>query len=130
MQKVNFENKPSTNTPINATNLNQVQTNVENEFTVVRGEIDTQKVKYTDIYFTLVPSTANAKGIGTGTITIDLSSLNATELIDVSFNYASGNAVFVLKSNLSNPSSIEVYGYRLSGTSTSTIGARARILYR
>ena len=32
MQKLNFENSPSTNTPINATNLNLVQTNVENEF--------------------------------------------------------------------------------------------------
>lgn len=130
MDKINFENKPSTNTPINATNLNLVQTNVENEFTVVRGEIDTQKVKYTDIYFTLIPNVANALGIGTNSKVIDLSSLNATELLDVSFNQTSGNAVFVLKSNLSNPSSIEVYGYRLSGKSSSAIGARARILYR
>lgn len=30
MNKINFENLPSTNTPINATNLNQLQTNVEN----------------------------------------------------------------------------------------------------
>ena len=30
MQKINFENLPSTNTPINASNLNQIQTNVEN----------------------------------------------------------------------------------------------------
>ena len=123
MQKITFENSPSTNTPINATNLNLMQTNIENA-------IDDNEVKYADIYFTLVPSVANALGIGTGTKTIDLSSLNATELIDVSFNYASGNAVFVLKSNLSDPTSIEVYGYRLSGTSTSSVGARARILYK
>lgn len=30
MQKINFENLPSTNTPLNASNLNQVQTNVDN----------------------------------------------------------------------------------------------------
>ena len=30
MQKINFENLPSTNTPISAENLNQLQTNVEN----------------------------------------------------------------------------------------------------
>lgn len=30
MQKINFQNLPSTTTPINATNLNQLQTNVEN----------------------------------------------------------------------------------------------------
>lgn len=33
MQKINFQNLPSTTTPVNASNLNQVQTNVENEFT-------------------------------------------------------------------------------------------------
>lgn len=32
MNKINFENLPSTNTPINSSNLNQMQTNVENEF--------------------------------------------------------------------------------------------------
>lgn len=30
MEKINFENKPSTNSPINATNLNLLQDNVEN----------------------------------------------------------------------------------------------------
>ena len=30
MNKINFENLPSTNTPINSTNLNQIQTNAEN----------------------------------------------------------------------------------------------------
>ena len=30
MEKINFENKPSTNTPINATNLNTLQNNIEN----------------------------------------------------------------------------------------------------
>lgn len=32
MKKINFENKPSTNSPINATNLNLLQDNVEDEF--------------------------------------------------------------------------------------------------
>lgn len=32
MQKINFQNLPSTSTPINATNLNAIQTNVENVF--------------------------------------------------------------------------------------------------
>ena len=30
MNKINFENLPSTNTPLNAENLNQMQTNIEN----------------------------------------------------------------------------------------------------
>jgi len=32
MKKINFENLPSTNTPINAANLNQIQSNVEEVF--------------------------------------------------------------------------------------------------
>ncbi len=32
MQKINFQNLPSTSTPVNATNLNAMQTNVENVF--------------------------------------------------------------------------------------------------
>lgn len=31
MQKINFQNYPNTSTPINSTNLNQLQTNIENE---------------------------------------------------------------------------------------------------
>lgn len=30
MDKINFQNLPNTTTPVNATNLNQLQTNVEN----------------------------------------------------------------------------------------------------
>lgn len=35
MDKINFQNLPSTSTPINATNLNQLQTNVENAINAV-----------------------------------------------------------------------------------------------
>lgn len=31
MQKINFQNLPNTTTPVNATNLNAIQTNTENE---------------------------------------------------------------------------------------------------
>ena len=48
MKKINFENLPSTNTPINATNLNLMQDNIEetfemlgNNIKVITGEITT-----------------------------------------------------------------------------------------
>ena len=43
MQKINFQNLPSTTTPINATNLNAIQTNVEDVFNgnVAMGNITT-----------------------------------------------------------------------------------------
>lgn len=109
-------------TPINATNLNKIENQLEAN--------DNKTVKFADKYFSTTLNTNNGNGIGTGSVTLDISDLNATEIIDVSFNLSSGNVVWQLKSNLSNPASIEVYGYRLSGPSTATVGARARILYR
>lgn len=44
MQKINFQNLPSTTTPVNATNLNQVQTNVENEFNKLENYSTTEQV--------------------------------------------------------------------------------------
>lgn len=41
MRKINFENSPSTNTPINSTNLNQMQTNTEDELFYKDGDIYT-----------------------------------------------------------------------------------------
>ena len=41
MQKITFEDYPSTNTPIDAQNLNQVQTNVENAITSLGNSINT-----------------------------------------------------------------------------------------
>lgn len=49
MEKINFENKPSTNTPINATNLNLLQDNIEDEFDIKDAEIgDLNSLNTTD----------------------------------------------------------------------------------
>lgn len=39
MQKINFQNLPSQNTPVNANNLNQLQTNIENELYYKAGDV-------------------------------------------------------------------------------------------
>ena len=39
MQKINFQNLPSTTTPINATNLNAIQTNAETAINDVAGDL-------------------------------------------------------------------------------------------
>lgn len=41
MQKINFQNLPSTSTPLNATNLNQMQDNIETAINTVAGDIPT-----------------------------------------------------------------------------------------
>ena len=40
MEKINFNDLPSTDTPINSSNLNQLQTNVENEINVVNKKFN------------------------------------------------------------------------------------------
>lgn len=57
MQKINFENLPSTNTPINATNLNAIQDNAENEINSLRNDFSKKiiqmiKSENTDDYTT------------------------------------------------------------------------------
>lgn len=49
MEKINFEDLPSKNTPINATNLNQIQTNVENEFEKTNNNVSTLDTKVGDL---------------------------------------------------------------------------------
>ena len=41
MEKINFQDYPNTTTPVNATNLNQLQTNVENEINTLKINIVT-----------------------------------------------------------------------------------------
>lgn len=41
MQKINFKNLPDTSTPLNATNLNQMQDNIETAINTVAGDIPT-----------------------------------------------------------------------------------------
>lgn len=46
MQKINFENKPSTNSPINATNLKALQDNVEAAIDEVSNDLNTSMQKH------------------------------------------------------------------------------------
>lgn len=56
MNKINFENLPSTNTPLNANNLNQLQTNVENAIN------DQTEYKY------IKATISSAQSISTGSV--------------------------------------------------------------
>ena len=67
MQKITFEDLPSTNTPINATNLNAIQTNAE---TAINSVVESGSnangnwIKYSD-------GTMICHRIATGTVTIN-----------------------------------------------------------
>ena len=65
MEKIIFENLPSTNTPINASNLNQLQTNVENEFNKITNYSTEEQVIGTLFGKPLYRKTFRLTNIGT-----------------------------------------------------------------
>lgn len=81
MQKINFENKPSTNSPINATNLNLLQENVEN---AINGS------KVGDIIVTSTNTDPSERFGGTW------------ELIDKEFKSEAGNSNSLFNANATN----------------------------
>ena len=52
MQKINFENKPSTVSPINATNLNALQDNVEDAIDEVQTNVDNKQLNWVQVDWT------------------------------------------------------------------------------
>lgn len=52
MQKINFENKPSAVSPINATNLNALQDNVEDAIDEVQTSVDNKQLNWVQVDWT------------------------------------------------------------------------------
>ena len=67
MQKIPFENLPSTNYPVSASNLNQLQTNVENSFkgTNTTSDSDTYNCNYINENLPIKTSTAKCYRVTT-----------------------------------------------------------------
>lgn len=97
MEKINFENYPSTNSPINGTNLNLLQDNIEDEFDIKDSEIGNLNSLNTTDKSNLVNAIneANNKTIST--------------ILYENENGATGN--ITLTRNVSNYNSLEIiYG--------------------
>jgi len=88
MQKINFQDLPNTTTPINATNLNAVQTNVEDVFNgnVAMGSINVSSIT------------------STGNATINGKLNYGTEL----FNGSSNNTDIQLSDSINNYTYLEI----------------------
>ncbi len=116
MNKINFENYPSTNTPVSADNLNLLQTNVENGISDVVSDLESTS---SSGHFTL----AGKIGVEWGTVTVPISGSSTflgEQAITFVNNYAktpSISAVFYVKYN----NDLEVYVISRSATGC-TIG--------
>lgn len=92
MEKINFENYPSTNSPINATNLNLLQDNVENDIGLLNNLNTTDKSNSVNAINevnniakgSLLWKNQNlSNNFDSQTISLDLSSY---DIIEISFN--------------------------------------------
>lgn len=93
MQKITFEDLPSTSTAVNATNLNQIQTNVENAYEPLKNYSTTEQVVGTistkNIYRKVVETTLDLSSDGSHLFDIGINDIN--DLIDIKYRIISGN---------------------------------------
>ncbi len=128
MIKIDWQNLPNTTTPINRTNLNQMQTNAENAINVVDEKVE--KKKYQDFTVSITPSTDRG-GNGYGETNLDISSLNATEILGYNFHTSSTFLIWGVSTNITNnPQQLTIYGYRLNGTYSTAINVQIRVYYK
>ena len=106
MQKINFQNLPSTTTPINATNLNAIQTNAETAINDVAAQFVAEEISTND-FLTLASGVqllyCNVYKMGTlifGQITLQAST-----------SFGGGTNVFSIKS----PYKVKNYFYKICG---------------
>lgn len=108
-------------TPINADNLNHMDEGIK--------QLSDAQVKTEKFNFSLIPSSGSS--IGTGSTTLDISSLNATEILGVTFNNGHNWLICGTNTDLTtNPSSLDIYGYRLNGTLTTAVLGSVVVMYR
>ena len=89
MQKINFKNLPDTSTPINAENLNQIQTNIEKELEARNNYIEGRVWSTTNITpstLTTIPYTTsnyigNGMTLSNGVITINDENIKKIHII-------------------------------------------------
>ena len=100
MEKINFESLPSTKTPITATNLNQLQTNVENAINGVvlyenpsgtMGTItlsdNTSNYRYIEIYGKVGDGGAFSTKVQANVTTINLQTVEIDSGVDTSYGF-------------------------------------------
>lgn len=114
--KTDWKNLPNTTTPINATNLNKIENGIAD------------RVKTRDFTLSVTPNTLRGSA-GFGETTLNISSLNASKILAITFYSSSNYMLWGIESNLSTLESLTIYGYRISGTYSNTVSTNIRIIY-
>lgn len=91
-------------------------------------EMEGIQVKTARFSFAITPSSGST--VGTGSTTLDISSLGAKEILGLTFNNGHNWLICGTSTDLTtNPSSLNIYGYRLNGTLTSEILGNVVVMY-
>ena len=86
------------------------------------------KVRIAKFTFDITPS--GGSSIGTGSTDVDISSLNAKEILGITFTTGFNFLVCGTNSDFSsNPTTLSIYGYRLLGPSTTAISGSFIVMY-
>ena len=97
---------------------------------IYQNSVDIEKIKVANFTALITPST-NRGNCGYGETTVDISSLDATQILAITFNATSSYMLYGINSNLTtNLTSVQIYGYRIPGTYTGTIDVSIKILYK
>lgn len=87
------------------------------------------KVKTAKFSFSIIPS-GGSTTVGIGSTSVDISSLNAEEILGVTFTNGFNYLVCGTDTDLtSNPTTLNVYGYRLGGKMTSAVAGSVIVMY-
>jgi len=104
-------------------------TDRENAVNVLQ-KINDVTPKVERVGFTITPNETRGS-CGYGTTNVDISSLNAEKILALTFNAGSTYMLCGCETDLStqNPTSLDLYGYRLAGTYSYGVGGYVTILY-
>ena len=94
-----------------------------------QGYLLNNKIKTAQIQVVVTPSTSRGT-TGYGETTVDISSLNASKILAVTFNGSSTYMIWGISSDIEiSQNSIIIYAYRIAGTYNSEVGGYMQILY-
>lgn len=122
LSTVNAENK------VSDTDMNEIKQVVNDNWNAVKDFLNVKAVK---VDFSITPS-GGTTTIGAGSTSVDISSLNANVILGLTFDVPYSYLVCGCATDFTTnpaPSSLAIYGYRLTGKYTSAMSASVIITY-
>lgn len=110
------------NTPINADNLNHMDNQIK--------YLSDNEIKKAVFSTSVSPSTSRGSA-GYGETSLDISSLNAQEILSVTFAGTSSHMLWGCGTDISSaPTTLAIYGFRITGAYAGNMSVKVIVLYK